>query len=84
MQPLGLLPISVKLGAQHLNEEFHFYPTVSETLLSWKAAKKPYILPPQYPKPIHPQDPSVVAANKPHPTDAFMMNTQQYLIRRSH
>ena len=63
MQPLGKLPIRVKLGARHLNEEFHIYPTVSGVLLSWKAAKNLNILPPQYPKPIHPQDPPQVAAN---------------------
>lgn len=63
MQPLGKLLISVKLGAQHLDEEFHIYPAVSGILLSWKAAKNLNILPPQYPKPIHPQDPPQVAAN---------------------
>ena len=63
MQTLGKLPISVKLGAQHLNEKFHIYPTVSGIVLSWKAAKNLDILIPQYPKPIHPQDPPQVAAN---------------------
>ena len=54
MRPIGKLPVKVSLGAQEHTAEFHIYPEVSGTLLSWEAAKALHILPPHYPNPPQP------------------------------
>ena len=54
MHPIGKLPVTVSLGTQVHTAEFHIYPEVSGTLLSWEAAKELRILPPHYPDPPKP------------------------------
>ena len=51
MSPIGKLPITLSLGTRVYTDEFHIYPNVAGTLLSWKAAKGLTILPEHYPNP---------------------------------
>lgn len=40
MSPMGKLPVTMSLGSAEYSDEFHIYPEVKGTLISWKAAKK--------------------------------------------
>ena len=51
MNPIVKLPITLSLGTQAYTDDFHIYPNVTGTLLSWKAAKGLTILPENYPNP---------------------------------
>ena len=51
MTPLGIVPITIKLGDVAHRDDLHIYPGVSEALTSWKAAKHLGILPASYPYP---------------------------------
>lgn len=64
MHPIGKLPVKLVLGNRKITEEFHIYADVTATIVSWKIAKYLRILPPRYPQPIPPDEPSVVAHTK--------------------
>lgn len=49
MNPIGKLPVTLGLGSKEYPDEFHIYPEVKGTLLSWRAAKGLGILPAYYP-----------------------------------
>ena len=51
MNPIGKLPVTLSLGTQAYTDDIHIYPNVTGTLLSWKAAKRLFILPENYPNP---------------------------------
>ncbi len=61
MRPLGRLPVTLTLGERQYTDDFHIYPDVTGTLLSWKTARGLNILPECYPNPPSPM-PSQVAA----------------------
>ena len=46
LNPIGKLPVALSY-----TDDFHIYPNVTGTLLSWKAAKGLTILPEHYPNP---------------------------------
>ena len=52
MQPIGKLPVTLSLEGVSHKEEFHIYPQVAGTILSWKASKGLHILSQAYPQPI--------------------------------
>ena len=71
MNPIGKLPVMLLLGTHTHTDDFHIYPNVTGTLLSWKAAKGLTILPEHYPNPpptITPPRLAVATANEPVPT----------------
>ena len=61
MHPIGKLPVKLMLGNRGIIEEFHIYADVAATIISWKIAKHLNILPPHYPQPVPPDEPSMVA-----------------------
>ncbi len=67
MIPIGKLPITLSLGTHAYTDDFHIYPKVTGTLLSWKAAKGLTILPEHYPNPTPAITPhlAVATANQP-------------------
>ncbi len=77
MRPIGKLPVTMTLGTQEYSDDFHIYPNVTATLLSWKAAKGLNILPDSYPYPPPAPSPSRVAAvDISHPTTAHNVITE--------
>ena len=52
MHPIGKLPVKLKLGDKEYSDDFHIYPNIQGTLISWKACKQLSILPECYPHPI--------------------------------
>ena len=51
MKPAGMIPVAISLQGRMYRDDVHIFPGVSGALISWKAAKKLGILPPQYPYP---------------------------------
>ncbi len=51
LHPVGRLPVVLTLGDLQYNDEFHIYPDVTGTVLSWKTARDLNILPACYPYP---------------------------------
>ena len=51
MQPLGKLPVTLRLGDKQYQDDIHIYPGVSGALISWRASKGLGILPEHYPHP---------------------------------
>ena len=71
MSPIGKLPVTLSLGALAYTDDFHIYPNVTGTLLSWKAAKGLTILPEHYPNPSHATTPSLAVINASRPAPAI-------------
>ena len=51
MKPIGRLPVTLTLEGVSYEEDFHIYPQVTGTILSWKASKGLNILSQSYPQP---------------------------------
>ena len=67
MHPIGRLPVTLSLGPQTHTDDFHIYPNVTGTLLSWTAAKGLTILPEHYPQPSHTVTQCLTVAHTTHP-----------------
>ena len=52
MQPLGKLPVTLRLGDKQYRDDIHINPGVSGALMSWRASKGLGILPDHYPHPL--------------------------------
>ena len=71
MSPIGKLPITLSIGERAYTDDFHIYPSVTGTLLSWKAAKGLTILPECYPNPSPAVAPCVAITSASHPVSIF-------------
>ena len=67
MNPIGKLPITLSIGEHAHTDDFHIYPNVTGTLLSWKAAKGLTILPEHYPNPSRTITPHLAATKTSNP-----------------
>lgn len=75
MRPIGKLPVTLSLGPKTCTEDFHIYPDVNGSLISWRAARTLSILPDCYPSPpkTPPKPPFHCVANvQGKPVDALM------------
>ena len=67
MSPIGKLPVTLSLGTHVHTDDFHIYPNVTGTLLSWKAAKGLTVLPEHYPNPVPAVAPHIAATTTNQP-----------------
>ena len=61
MHPIGKIRVKFELEGREHSDDVHIYPSVSGTILSWKAAKALAILPEHYPRPFPLLDKPTVA-----------------------
>ena len=73
MHPIGKLPVKLELGGKEYSDDFHIYPNIQGTLISWKACKQLSILPECYPRPITHLDKLTIITPSPEP--ATITNT---------
>ena len=80
MRPIGKLPVTLSLGTWEYTDDFHIYPEVTATLLSWKAAKGLQILPEHYPNPLPAPSPPCVAVTNTSITNASRTTSPQAVM----
>jgi len=80
MQPIGYVPVKLKLDGKQYQDELHFFPGVRGAIISWKAARELGILPTHYPKPTQVGCSESVAVQKTQATEEGGLPTPENLM----